>query len=103
VSTLSDRVSGGLEWTYIDERARDFTGRLWLFLRIRQLLAGPPGRLVLSAGPGSGKTAVAARLAQAAFRPSSVGRQIPDYDFVRSQSWGNYEISARRFRTQAPN
>ena len=38
-------------------------GRSWLFARIREFLSGRPGRFLVVGGPGSGKTAIAARLA----------------------------------------
>src|SRR5262245_59465500 len=50
---------------YIADRTRDFTGRAWVFRRIDGWLAAPTPRFfLLQGGPGSGKTAVAARLAQ---------------------------------------
>ncbi len=51
---------------YIEEKTRDFAGRDWVFAEIGHWLADPDlSRLfLLTGGPGSGKTAVAARLAQ---------------------------------------
>ena len=48
------------------ERARTFTGRDWLFRAVDAWLAAPDGRRVflLTGEPGSGKSAVAARLLQ---------------------------------------
>ncbi|HEX5862848.1 MAG TPA: AAA family ATPase [Casimicrobiaceae bacterium] len=39
-------------------------GREWVFARVRRFLAGPPCVFLLCGDPGTGKTAVAARLAQ---------------------------------------
>src|SRR5688572_20206352 len=51
----------------IAERTQHFSGRGWVFERINHWLADPNGGRVflLAGGPGSGKTAIAARLAQA--------------------------------------
>ncbi len=62
-----------LDWDYLNKRADHFVGRSWVFTRIREFLSGTPGRFILTGSPGSGKTAVASRLAQAAFRPTSGG------------------------------
>ena len=50
----------------IAERTQHFSGRGWVFERINQWLADPNGGRVflLAGGPGTGKTAIAARLAQ---------------------------------------
>jgi hypothetical protein len=53
------------DWEYIRERAEDFTGRGWVFERIQSFLASEDPMLVIVAPPGTGKTAIAARLAQA--------------------------------------
>ena len=53
------------DWAHVDERARDFTGREWVFERVRTFLASDARMLVIVAPPGTGKTAIAARLAQA--------------------------------------
>jgi hypothetical protein len=53
------------DWKYIDERAGAFVGREWVFARVRSFLSGAPGTFLLRGDPGTGKTAVAARLAQA--------------------------------------
>jgi hypothetical protein len=53
------------DWAYLDERADSFVGRDWLFEHVRDFLAGPAGIFLLRGDPGTGKTAVAARLAQA--------------------------------------
>jgi hypothetical protein len=50
----------------VAERTRDFTGRRWVFQAINDWLARPDGPRVflLTGEPGSGKTALAARLVQ---------------------------------------
>jgi WD40 repeat protein len=53
------------DWKYVAERADAFVGREWVFARVRSFLSGPPGTFLLRGDPGTGKTAVAARLAQA--------------------------------------
>ena len=52
--------------SYIAERTINFTGREWVFQAINEWLADPDGsRFVLLKGePGSGKTAISARLTQ---------------------------------------
>ena len=67
------------DWKYVDERADSFVGREWVFARIRSFLSGPPGIFLLRGDPGTGKTAVAARLAQA-----SCGRATTN-SFVAAQ------------------
>jgi AAA ATPase domain len=54
-----------LDWSYVDQRAADFTGREWVFERLAEFLDGPDGALLLIGDPGTGKTAVAAQLARA--------------------------------------
>ncbi|MCZ7567096.1 MAG: AAA family ATPase [Ardenticatenaceae bacterium] len=51
---------------YIDERARGFTGREWIFAAINDWLttSNGPSFFVLTGEPGSGKTAIAGRLTQ---------------------------------------
>ena len=61
------------DWAHVDERAMDFTGREWVFERVRSCLASDARLLVIVAPPGSGKTAIAARLVQA-----SAGRLAND-------------------------
>ena len=67
------------DWAYVDERARDFTGRGWVFDRIRSFLASDARLLVIVAPPGTGKTAIAARLAQASAGrlPEEPGLPVP--------------------------
>jgi hypothetical protein len=50
----------------IADRTRHFSGREWVFARINQWLGDPKGSRIflLAGGPGTGKTAIAARLAQ---------------------------------------
>ena len=50
----------------VTERTQHFSGRDWVFARINQWLADPLGSRIfmLAGGPGTGKTAIAARLAQ---------------------------------------
>src|SRR5215470_2495659 len=58
---------GGHDYTeLILDRTQDFTGRDWVFAKIDAWLGNPAGSRVffLSGGPGSGKSAIAARLAQ---------------------------------------
>ena len=52
--------------SYIAERARDFSGREWVFAEIDGWLADPRGEqfLIVTGEPGIGKTAIAARLTQ---------------------------------------
>jgi WD40 repeat protein len=61
------------DWKYVDERAGSFVGRDWAFAEICGFLSGPTGTFLLRGDPGTGKTAVAARLAQA-----SCGRAAAD-------------------------
>jgi len=51
---------------YIVDRTKDFTGREWVFAEIDRWLADEDGvkYFLLTGEPGSGKTAIAARLAQ---------------------------------------
>jgi TPR repeat protein len=53
------------DWEYVGERGGAFVGREWVFAQVRGFLSGPPGTFLLRGDPGTGKTAVAARLAQA--------------------------------------
>jgi SpoVK/Ycf46/Vps4 family AAA+-type ATPase len=50
----------------IEERTRQFTGREWVFRAVDQWLGGGSGGRIflLTGGPGTGKTAIAARVAQ---------------------------------------
>jgi hypothetical protein len=59
-------TSGPMLTDYIESRTRDFTGREWVFRKIGDWLSDTAGRRIflLTGGPGTGKTAVAARLAQ---------------------------------------
>jgi WD40 repeat protein len=58
----------------IDERTRSFTGRGWVFDRIADWYAGTERTLLITGKPGTGKTAVAARVAQALFGTSAEPR-----------------------------
>jgi hypothetical protein len=60
---------------YAVERTRDFIGREWVFREIDKWLEDPAGSRVflLVGGPGTGKTAILARLAQ-----FSLGQASPD-------------------------
>ena len=51
---------------YVVERTRDFTGREWVFKAVDAWLAEPAGSrtFLLVGGPGTGKSAILARLAQ---------------------------------------
>jgi circadian clock protein KaiC len=53
------------DWKYVDEHAGAFVGREWVFAQVRSFLSGRPGTFLLRGDPGTGKTAVASRLAQA--------------------------------------
>jgi WD40 repeat protein len=53
------------DWEYVEERAGSFVGREWVFAQVRNFLSDPNGTFLLRGDPGTGKTAVAARLAQA--------------------------------------
>ena len=64
------------DWAHVDERAQDFTGREWVFERLRAFLASDARLFVVVAPPGTGKTAIAARLAQ-----SSAGH-LPDAEIL---------------------
>ena len=52
--------------SYIAERTTNFTGRKWVFQAIQNWLADPKGDrfFLLTGEPGSGKTAISARLSQ---------------------------------------
>src|SRR5262249_14839521 len=52
--------------TYIEERTRDFSGREWILEVINDWLNSSNGSrfFIITGAPGSGKTALAARLAQ---------------------------------------
>src|ERR1700748_1270738 len=65
------------DWKYADERAGAFVGREWVFARVRSFLSGPPGTFLLRGDPGTGKTAVAARLAQASCGRLDAADSVP--------------------------
>ncbi len=51
--------------TYINERTRDFVGRDWVFNAVQSWLKDSPKKYYyMTGGPGSGKSAIAARLVQ---------------------------------------
>ena len=52
--------------SYMTERTRDFTGRAWIFQAVQARLADSHGPrfFLLTGDPGSGKSSIAARLAQ---------------------------------------
>ena len=50
---------------FVEESAESFVGREWVFARVRSFLSGPSGIFLLHGDPGTGKTAIAARLALA--------------------------------------
>jgi hypothetical protein len=58
------------DWDYVLHHSDSFTGRTWLFDRLRQFLSvAPHGRFILVGQPGTGKTAIAAQLLRASFGP----------------------------------
>ena len=64
----------------IAERTRHFTGREWVFERVSDWLGETAGARVflLSGGPGTGKTAIAARIAQMSLgQAAAYGRVVP--------------------------
>jgi ATP-dependent Clp protease ATP-binding subunit ClpA len=65
---------------YIKERVDRFSGRNWVFDRIHEWLVTPQQKRVflLTGEPGSGKTAIAARLAQ--FSSDSAARPLTAKD-----------------------
>ena len=65
-ASLSHRAALDFQ-ALIDDRTRQFTGRAWVFDRVNAWLADPAGArtFLLTGGPGTGKTAIAARLALA--------------------------------------
>src|SRR5262249_29812382 len=65
------------DWKYVDERAGAFVGREWVFARVRGFLSGAPGTFLLRGDPGTGKTAVAARLAQASCGRLATADSLP--------------------------
>ena len=65
----------GDDWALRQRARAALRGRAWVFERVRSFLGRTPRLLVIVAPPGSGKTAIAARLAQAsAGRPRDDGQ-----------------------------
>lgn len=64
-----------LDWEFVRERSRHFTGRAWVFDALRTFLRSPPGRFVIVGLPGTGKTAIAAQVLQA-----SAGTAAPEQE-----------------------
>jgi tetratricopeptide (TPR) repeat protein len=64
---------------YIAERTRAFTGREWVFRAIDDWLADPQGPrfFLLTGEPGSGKTAIAARLGQFSEGEAALSGALP--------------------------
>jgi hypothetical protein len=65
--TTENPVTRALDFTrLIGERTRQFTGREWVFAAVDKWLSDPQGPQVflLTGGPGTGKTAIAARMVQ---------------------------------------
>lgn len=62
---MADLTSTNNAQSLISDRTRDFTGREWVFQQLETWrVAGQPSVFLLSGGPGTGKTALAARLVQ---------------------------------------
>jgi WD40 repeat protein len=61
----SDTPSGSLTAAELAERTEHFTGRSWVFKRLDDWVKGGDGRaFILTGGPGTGKSAIMARVAQ---------------------------------------
>ena len=65
--------------SYIAERTKQFAGRVWVFERVHEWLTLPGASrfLLLTGDPGSGKTAIAARLVEFFPRNSDPSPNLP--------------------------
>lgn len=83
--------------SYIAERTQDFTGRGWVFTAINNWLADPdsPPVFLLTGEPGSGKTAITARLAQ--FSDGLAGPPTPP-GFLQAGFLSAYHFRSARDR-----
>src|SRR5690349_10695486 len=67
ITMAANESKSVLDFTsYIAERTHNFTGRGWVFETVNEWLADPAGPrfFLLTGEPGSGKSAIACRLAQ---------------------------------------
>jgi hypothetical protein len=97
---------------YTSDRARRFTGRTWVFQSIAAWLADPAAArcFLLTGEPGSGKSAIAARLVQYSRGEVPAGVDLPDLgqDFLsafhfcsaRDRQWINPLVFAQSLALQ---